>query len=369
MLLIGLAAPLRSQEGRGLIRGTVAAESGEPLPFALVVLDPGFTQRFADERGAFVYAGLRPGTYRLRVRQVGYRPADTALAVGRDSAQAVSVVLVRVPIRLAVIAVSSEGVCLTPGPPEPGDDSVLAVLFDQLRENAARYQLLVDAYPHLSRLVRRFYLESEDGGSHLVRIDTLDVRSNERARYRPGRVVRNVNGERAIVLPTLPDLADTVFQRAHCFRARNDSIGDHPMVRLDFTAAESVRASDVDGSAWLDPATFQLRQLTIRLTRAERADIANVAAVSATEIFREILPSVIAPDRVTAVTSYVRNQANGRFVGHLEEQRVVELRWLREVPGAARGPERPRNPSGVLPSAAESPSSSMPPRQTVTFCR
>ena len=75
--------------GPGLtLRGTiVAAGTQTPLPYTIVELVTAFSQRFTDQGGAFSFSGLTAGTYRLRVRQIGYRPVDTTLTVGAGDAR------------------------------------------------------------------------------------------------------------------------------------------------------------------------------------------------------------------------------------------------------------------------------------------
>ena len=61
--------------------GTVRSSAGNPVAYAMVSLDPLGARRFADQTGRFVFAAVPPGRYRLRARQVGYRPLDTTIVV------------------------------------------------------------------------------------------------------------------------------------------------------------------------------------------------------------------------------------------------------------------------------------------------
>jgi hypothetical protein len=97
----------------------VAAESGQPLSGAVAILEAvadaalvapsggPFLGRsltaVADDTGAYHFAGLPPGSYRLLIRHLGYHPAEVALELARDTPFRLSVGLVVNPIRLEPI--------------------------------------------------------------------------------------------------------------------------------------------------------------------------------------------------------------------------------------------------------------------------
>jgi len=330
-----LPAGLEAQ--RVIVRGVVvSAETGEGIPYAVVVLRPQFSQRFTDDAGRFAFVEVAAGTYQVSVRQVGYRPLDTTVAVG--TVVGLRFELRRVAVELAAITVSADAVCTEPGPPDPARDSALAIVFDQLRENAARYHLLADQYPFRYRMVRRLTQEFSSGDSRFVHGDTIEIRSNDRWRYRPGRVVTYGRGSlsqvKVVHLPELPDLADPNFHRTHCFRlAGLDSLDGRPHARVEFRAAAALDEADVDGSAWLDTAGYRLRRIAIRLTRPERAD-QEISAVSAIVTFREELPFLLVVERIFALTTRRRPGAGG-LVGRTEEQRLVGVEFRRR-PGESR---------------------------------
>src|SRR6266487_489878 len=70
---------------RSLIGTAVSATTGEPLPFSIVALLPGFAQRFTDGAGRFAFASVGGGRYHLVVRQIGFYPVDTTIIVGADT--------------------------------------------------------------------------------------------------------------------------------------------------------------------------------------------------------------------------------------------------------------------------------------------
>lgn len=329
MLALARAAGLMAQQPL-LVRGTVWAESGERVPFAIVGLTPGGSPRFANGDGRFVFTNLVPGNYRLVVRQVGYRPFDSTVTLEAFPLE-LRVELRRIAVTLPALAVEVEAPCTAPGPPDPATNPELAELFGQLRENAARSQMLVESYPHRYFVHRRLFRELAEGGNLLRSDDTLEFRSEERWQYRPGRVVDWGRGRlartRIVHLPELPDLADSVFHRYHCFRAGGvDTIGGQPLIRLDFRAAEALRSADIDGSAWLDPVRYQLRRLRVELTRPDRA-IEGVRSLTATVTFREELPYIALVDQLLALTIW--REPLGGAIGQSEEQVLVRVEFQR----------------------------------------
>jgi len=68
------------------IRGTVIlAQTGEPLPFSVVMLSPGGARIFTDAQGGFAFSNLGNGTYLLSVRQIGFSPVDTQITLHGDA--------------------------------------------------------------------------------------------------------------------------------------------------------------------------------------------------------------------------------------------------------------------------------------------
>jgi len=323
-------APPPPPRAAASIGGTVVAgETGQPLPFSVVALLPAYSRRFTDQTGAFTFAGLAPGSYRLLVRQIGYNPLDTVFAVRADSVVGIRITLTHVAIQLPPVTVTGRTTCVGPrGAIAPE----LAAVFDQLLENARRFELLADSFPHRFRIERVFSTVDREGRNEVSQVDTFERESSYRWPYRPGRIVGPASGplnnERLVRLPSLPDFADSTFVRAHCFRlVGTDTLAGSTFIRLDFTPVATLSATDVEGTAYMDPATFQIRYATVRLTRPER-EIPGVAAMAATIHFSEIAPGILMHDHVRAVETF---ESSHTPTERIEEQRLLGVHFLRPL--------------------------------------
>jgi hypothetical protein len=240
--------------------------------------------------------------------------------------------LERLTMRLTEVRVRGQKDCREPGPPDPDTDPTLAVIFEQLRENADRWVLLARQYPFTWQMERRFRM-GEGERAQMTRPDTVVIRSDLAWGYAPGKVISDVveHGQRArqLNIPGLRDLADTVFLAAHCFTYGGvETVDDSDFVRLDFHAASRIRGPDIDGSAYLDPATYQLRRATVRVTKPDEIG-RNITELRVTTWYREIAPSIVILDGTRAVTTIDTRQGS---VDRTETQKTVGVKFYGRVP-------------------------------------
>lgn len=330
LLLVVQAGALEPAAVRGRV---TAIETGEPLGLSIVTLIPGFGRRFTDQRGVFTFADVPPGTYLLSVRQIGYAPLDTQIVV-RGGGSHVPVVLRRLAVELPAITVMGRAVCTRPGPPNRSVTPALAAVFDQLLENARRLEFLADSYPFRFRFERMFVWTNRKGDTTRVEVDTLELESTEtRRRYRPGYIVAQGTGpfhdRRVVSLPSLSEFGDSAFQQNHCFRlAGRDTIAGEWLIRIDYEPGEHLRSSDVAGSAFLDPVTYQLRFTETSLTQPQRAQIKGMRALAAHIQFKDVVPGIPLPDHVRATTTY----RSGGVANRVETQRLLGVEFKRLMP-------------------------------------
>ncbi len=99
-----------SGTGSGALRGVVtdqASDSGVAGAHVLLVGTPLTTR--TDEGGRFVFVGLAPGPYTVRVVSIGFVPAVTGIVVAADSTVELDVALTRAALQLAGITVTATG--------------------------------------------------------------------------------------------------------------------------------------------------------------------------------------------------------------------------------------------------------------------
>lgn len=324
---LALAARAAAQEAalpelRGVV---VSAASAESLAYSIVALEPGFAPRLTDARGRFTFAAVRPGTYRLTVRQIAHVRFDTTLVVGAAPAE-LRIAMRRVAIALAPVTVKGTSECRVPGPPDPAVSAAAAAVFEQAVENARRYRLVADSFPHRTVVERTLLSEDAGGTQRITKVDTLPRESGARRPYRPGRLVTDGAGPRLgeleVRLWSLEDFADSVFTRFHCFRlVGTDTLGGERFVRLDFQPPRAFGEADVEGAVYLDPETYLVRHAVVRLTQP-RFSLRNVALAQAHTRFRLIAPWLLVYDH-RAVT-LLRHPRGARL---LEDVRLLDVQF------------------------------------------
>lgn len=330
-----LALPCAGSGAAQALRGDVrAAETNARLPYSTVVLGPGVVGRFADDSGVFSFSQLASGSYRVVVRAIGYLPFDTTITVTAEPI-VLHVRLLALAIELPPVTVIAS-VCLRPGTPVRDSEPELSAIFDQLRENAARYRLLSDAYPFRYWIERQQTAPSPPAPAGAMVVDTIELRSDARRPYKPGGLIINQSGphgrmERTLRLPTVIDLADSVFHTAHCFGfAGIDSLEGRSQWRVDYLAADRLHSPDVAGSAWLDYDSYQLRRLSFRLTRPEKAE-KTLRTLEVTVTFGDLVPSLTVPVQIVATSQSKRGR---KTVTTREEQRLLHVEFLKALPGS-----------------------------------
>ena len=334
------------------VRGVVRSADGLPVPFATVALQPGHAPRFTDDSGRFAFERVPPGPYHLVARQVGFHPDDTTLVVAQGRSLAVTVALEPIELELAAIRVEVTRGCTAPGPPDSAASPELTVLFDQLRENAARYRMMTEAYPFRFRMARTFVNYDASGAVADSASDTVRYLSSALAGYRTGQVITWGRGQGRTVslvltLPSLADFADSAFEASHCFTYEGVVQEDgRPMVRFHFEPALSIRTPDIEGDVDLVPESYQVRTAVIRLTHPGRA-IEGLSKASSVITYAQLYPNILVQSRIASEHEPVyRDDLHPRVARYTEVQRLVGVAFEHPLPGT--------RPLGQL-SRAEAP--------------
>ena len=324
---LAAAAPASAQQ-TVIVSGTVISASTEQgLPYSTVSIVGG-SQRFTSSGGAFSFA-LPPGTYSFRIRQLGYAPLDTLIPVNPGAnLRAMTFALKPAAYRLDVVRTYANS-C------PRGDSSGMGGLFDELIKNADRERILRNSYPFLYDFERWSNLKVR-GVTQDLTIDTVHFASVATWGYSPGHIVhamdpRAQKGAREMHLPTLVDLADPVFIASHCFRYRGvERVGDTASYRIDFKPTDDVNAPDVEGSVFLDSASYSIRKAIFRLTKPGRLDPPSLG-LEVTTTYHEISKGLSLFDDIHSVQPLSRNF---RFPAEaIQDEKLITVRFYGATPG------------------------------------
>jgi hypothetical protein len=335
-----LPAGNRPGDSTGAVVGyVVIKDAGVVLPYSVVSVAKLGREQFTDGRGMFRMAELPPGRTRLRVRHVGYSPAEVDVVVRAGAADTVRVALSRIAVRLTAMQVRAYPECVSPGPP-PASDTALTAIFEQLKQNAEQFRLLVTEYPFIYGVQRT--TSTLFGTNDLRRdlVDTVTLLSNTQWEYRPGTVVdqekhfMRPDGPVTMRIPTLANFADSLFIANHCFfNGGLEVVDGAELARIDFVAASALEEPDVDGSMFLDPTTFQIRRSFLHLSKPPKA-VPEVVGTEATTMFAELFPSVPVIATLSSINHLRVNRRRARAATETrEDQQLIAVAFTGRKPG------------------------------------
>ena len=262
------------------------------LPFSGVSV-VGQLIRPPHERQRRLPARGRLETIRLRIRHVGFTPVDTQLVPSaRTTRRAFGSSLPAFPRRWPRSESCPRAVSAA-GRADGGGGDALPQVFEQLQLNAEQFRLVEHAVP--VQLRRRTAVQPS-------RREAKDWETNPRPRPRSptrwkssrkptrstSRVTRGGTADKpgdiivtsgvsalgvryAVMIPMLAVFADGKFVKHHCFHDAGEATVDgQTFRRVDFKAAEDIRDPDIDGTMYLDPATYVIRRSVISLSKKSR---------------------------------------------------------------------------------------------------
>jgi Carboxypeptidase regulatory-like domain len=328
------STPSATSTGTLTLTGTVKAEAtGMPIPYSTVTVDSVGRERFTDERGSFTYFAFPVGRHRIRIRQLGYLPLDTNVVLAGLNMD-LSFSLIRVPSTLADVQVNAPiRRCIVPEENGFVDDPDLTTVLGEARKNAERERLLRRTYPFEYKLAQSHDTYDATTNTHRIVHDTTTFRSDDDWKYHKGKVVsgdRNkVFGDvRVMRLPTLTDLADQRFLMAHCFKYAGVYTEDSvPVHRIDFEPLPEIVAPDVEGSIFIDSATYIIRRAEFRLTKGGSIKPA-ILAMTVTTTYREILPSVALFNEIRSTQPLGPPRPGDHQTEFRETQTLLSFRFL-----------------------------------------
>jgi hypothetical protein len=353
VVLLGIAAApaLAGAQGnppavgaQSLTVTVVIAGTQVPLGNSVVDIPALRYERFADDGGRVVIAGVPPGTYQVRVRHIGYVPREVGVVVSDTSPAAQVVELTRIAVQLAGITVGARRPCTAPGLPSEAADSSLsavATVLQQVGQNAAQFRLLSTTYPFAFDMARTFGTTAPNGASKVVRRDTIRVSSEAQWHYEPHEVVgvgrdpRTRGLAQSFHVPTLLNFAEAKFQETHCFDYAGVEVVDgHALTRVDFRPPDRFDDPDIEGSVYLDTATYQIVRLTVSLTHIETlSQGGGLVSATVTASFGQLAPSI---STVRLLESRNARRSGGGVTIETEDQRIIRIWFLNDTPLGVR---------------------------------
>ena len=346
-LMVGAPAVAAAQQTVIVGGIVVSALSQQSLPYSTVSIGAG-VQRFTGADGSFTFE-LSPGKYSFRVRQLGYSPLDTTITVvAGANLRAIVFKLQPVALRLDAIRTFAK-TCRS-----SNEFGQLGGLLDELTKNAEREKLLRSDYPFAYDIERRNSYKGI-GGVTTQSTDTVTYLSKVVGGYSPGNLVHLVDstvsrGAREMRIPTLVDLADPAFTGSHCFRFQGvENVGDSRAYRIDFEPAKEINATDVEGSAFIDTATYLIKKAVFRLTKPDKLD-PPIYGLQVTTLYREIFNGLSLFEQIHSeqtLTRYSRfNQSQ------LQDQKLVAIKFYGRTPEDIVITEVPKQPRTLIDSTA-----------------
>lgn len=288
-LLFGVvvAPGAMAQEGSARVEGVArVAETGAPIPFALVHLLPADSRTAAPRQGItsadgrFHFAAAAPGEYRLQLLRIGYQPVLSLVLRLRPGET------LQHELHGAMRPIELPGVVVRPARclygSQLAEDANLASLWNETRKGVElrRGFELRYGYTRLARYDHERAGREKDAplwdrAEHLVgtmRVDTL-VSTPDSVLPRERRLKVEGYGTRTYILvPTEKHLLDDDFLVDHCLElARSD---DGHWVGLRFLPKRAHRNGGlaVRGTIWMDPATYLIQRVDMEHVTGRRLD-------------------------------------------------------------------------------------------------
>lgn len=268
------AAPndLQSQAGLAELRVRVRAGPGVAAGGALLALidasDRVVAEGLSSENGGRMLAAPA-GTYRVRVRRIGFQPFFSGPVVIPRSGELA--ILVESPrVVLSSVLVTAKSRCRK----IDGDTQILSVLWSEITKALRASQLTMDDVAAVGSAWT--YRKEVDDDGRVVANDTTIIQLKNKKPFgapSPSRLAQDgyVSGDQfkgwEYSAPDEAVLLSQEFQATHCFRAQR-SAKRPAQIALAFEPLPGREIPDIAGSIWLDEATSELRDITFQYANA-----------------------------------------------------------------------------------------------------
>ncbi len=264
-LLAGLPAFARAQGSKTDLRVRVETTDGAALSGALVALLDGervVTEALTTSRGSITLAAP-PGTYRIRVRRIGFRPwMSDAVIVPQTHDLVLSVESQRILLDAMVVSATARCGKIT------SDAQALSAVWDEIEKALRASQLTVGDLRGI-RLMRTYRREVGLNGAVLSTDSSVRRVTGSRpfAAPDPESLSRlgYVRGDQAngwdYFGPDEAVLLSNDFAATHCFKLVRDKRKRAGQIGLAFEPTPKRTSSDITGVLWVDEKSSELHDV------------------------------------------------------------------------------------------------------------
>jgi hypothetical protein len=266
-----LSSAALAQQTESNLRVTVKATDGTPISGALIELvDPSGRAITQGMSGASGYRLFRApnGTYRIRVKRIGFEPSLTeTIQLSTDMDRTVVVSDKR--ITLTTVVVTSKSQCSL------GQNQGVDVVWEEISKALTNTRLSRGDMKDVTG-VRTFTRRLSDKGQ-VISADTtaVVVSTNRPFGAVDPKLLRNSGYVRGnpqygwtYFAPDETVLLSPEFIETHCFKLVRNK--DHPnQVGLSFEPSPSRKLSDVSGTLWLEESSSELREINFRYVHVD----------------------------------------------------------------------------------------------------
>lgn len=264
-----------------VLEGTVtASEDSSAIAYALLRLEAqeGNTwimrqQGITRENGRFRFAAISPGTYRVQLLRIGFKPQLSEVA--RVTGGSITRLDMRAPAQsvvLATVSVYANATCLSAR--QLSSNEKLAELWRQVRTGVETRRAFEQQYSFQRTLKQDVILERRIGGRKrqsnvaVVVYDPDSVSARDARRQARNRTL-GYGSLTTITLPDEKEIFDDSFLATHC--VETDVAEENGAFGLRFRPLSIRRdIAEVRGQVWVDAKTYQVRRLEVEYQRGDK---------------------------------------------------------------------------------------------------
>lgn len=261
-----LAQPATGQSPNADVRITLEPRTGERVGGALVALvdaaERVVVEGVSAENGTRVLTAP-PGTYRVRVRRIGFRPfLSEPVTVPYSGELRIAVESARVT--LPAVVVTSKAACGS----IDQSDRTLSLVWDEIAKALRTTQLHSRDFEGIARFF--VYRSRLDANGSVLTSDTTFFRQGSRKPFGvrnpavlavEGYVFGDAQRGWTYFAPDETVLLSEHFAQTHCFQLVRDQKNRPAQIGIAFKPARGRRVPEIAGTLWVDRETAELREV------------------------------------------------------------------------------------------------------------